>query len=373
MNQGAVVNLILGITIALLPLCNRVTVVDFSRTGKDNLLVIIFSFLCFLLNNKERKLERSFYVALIYGLFCLAFNHWHLASFNVIMQSFYIGIGLIFFATYYERHSKDGLHYILNGMAIGCIIQAVLVVSNKLGFNLWAHLVGLFNDDIQRVARPNIKGIGSLGNSNLLASYLALTIPALFRGGWVCFLPLSIAALFMGESIMGTLSLLAGVLYYLNLKYNLIQKPWVYLGAMVCMFLAPVIGVRGMDTNRFQGWKLMLEQVDFWHFLFGKGPGWFSDHGIVLKSGEIMTQEHNSFLTAFNMFGIVGIILVLPLFIKFIQTSDKSLIFPAILFTAFINSYGHFTLHQSTVAIIIIVAAAICLAEGRDHVVNMER
>lgn len=373
MNQGAIANLIIGATIALLPLVNRVSVVDFARTGKDNLLVIIFAFLCFLLGDTKRKIDSSFYLALVYGLICLAFNHWNIISINVIMQSFYVGVGLIFFTTYHERHSGDGQHFILNGMALGCIIQVILVIASKLGFNLWAHLVGVFNDDINTQADPLREGLGSLGNPNLLASYIALTVPALFRKGWNYFVPFAVLTLLFSESAMGVISCLAGVAYLFNLKNKLIKKSYLYLGSAFFMVLAFFTGANGMDSKRFFGWSEMFKRVDAWHFLFGKGPGWFADNGVKLTVHELMTQEHNAYLSIFNMFGIIGILLLLPLFFKYLKTPDRSFIFPTILFTAFVNSYGHFTLHQSTVAIIIIVTAGICLAEGNNYVVNLER
>jgi len=369
--MGPLVNLLIGITIALLPLFIKVGSVDITRTSRDNLLVIIFGVLCFFLPKKERQLGYFTYVALAYGLFCLVFNQWNAASTVVMFQVFYVAIGFVFFASYYEKHSIEGRDHILNGMAIGCLIQCVIIFFAVIDIPLYYKFISIFYSSIKWNGTVS-QGVGSLGNSNLLASYVSLTALAMFRKKWAWFLPLPLIALFVAHSMMGIAAFIAGSLYFLNLKFNLIKKSWIYIGTIAAMVTVYFTGLNGMDTQRFYGWSENFRRVDLNHFLFGKGPGWFGTHGVFLNPGELMTQEHNAFLTAFNMFGIVGIILLVPMFLKLINSKDQSFIFPSVVFAAFVNSYGHFTLHQSTVAIIIIVALAICLAEKDSNVVNVE-
>ncbi len=116
MKRGALVNLLIGITIAILPLYVRVAALDFNRIYKSNLLVVIFSLFGFILPAPSRKLSFSMWASLIYGLFLLIANQWNVLSLNVMFQIFYISSGMIFFAQYYEKHDSDSTHFILKGM-----------------------------------------------------------------------------------------------------------------------------------------------------------------------------------------------------------------------------------------------------------------
>jgi hypothetical protein len=370
--MGAMVNLLIGITIALLPLYRKVAGHDFTRTSMNNLLVIIFGVLCFLMPKKERHLPLLLYVAMAYGLFTIVYNQWEPTSIVVMLQTFYVASGILFFANFYERYSEIGTKFILDGMAIGCLIQCFIVLMNYVDIHIYFEFLKLFYSNLNYVGSAPI-GIGSLGNSNLLASYVAITSIALCRKKWRFFLPFPVCALIIANSMMGYATFLCGAIYFVLSHSIYFKKSWAYFAAAVAMITVYFTGIHGMDSYRFKAWGTLFEMVDLPHFLFGKGPGWFYQHGIVISHHEIMMQEHNAFLSAFNMFGIIGIALLIPSFLRYLTLKDSNKIFPAILFAAFINSYGHFTLHQSTVAIIIIVTASICLAEGRNNVINMDR
>lgn len=370
--MGAISNLAIGIIIALLPLFTKLSRGDFGRVSKDNLLVVLMALICFLLPARKRTLPIFLYIALGYGLFSLFINQYEPAAFVVMLQTFYIGVGALFFASYYEKHTEDGKDFILNGMSVGCLIQCAIVFCNELDFFVYFEAVKLFNPE----ANPldiGFPGIGSLGNPNLLSAYVSLTAVSMFRERWWVFLPFPIIALIISNSLMGYFSLAAGAFYFINLNFNFIKKQYVYLMAIFGMILPFFTGLNGHDSKRLIAWKINLNLVDLSHFIFGKGPGWFYGHGIPVSRIEILVQEHNEFLSLFNLFGIIGIGLLVPTFIKFIRTPDRSMIFPSILFAGFINSYGHFSLHQSTTAIILIVTCAICLAEGNEYVFNLER
>jgi hypothetical protein len=371
--MGSMVDLIIGYVIALLPLyLKTVKEGDFSITSKTNLLVLIFGVLCFLLPKKERSLTSSMYLALGYGLLTIALNQWTPISINVQFQTFYIAFGIMFFAFYYERHSRAGQEFILNGMAAGCIIQSIIVLAAYFGFDIYLLFLQTFKDSIQSNG-PAVRGIGSLANQNILAAYIAMTSIALFRKKWIYALPLALFALLESKSDMGLASFIAGLAYFINLKFNLLKKNWPYCLSLIAMFAVYITGVNGLDSQRFEAWGAMFKLVTLKHFFIGMGPGWFADTGIILNSRETMRQEHNEFISIFNMFGIIGIGAASAIFWDFLKIKDKSKIFPSILFAAFVNAYGHFSLHHASSVIIIIVTACICLAQKEENVVNLER
>lgn len=366
------VNSIIGLVIALLPLYTKIEGVDVSRISKDNLLVVILGLLCFMLSTKRRSLPASLMIGLVYALSILVFNQWNSLSVIVMLQMFYLTAGIVFFACFYERHSDDNMDNILNGMAIGCIIQSLIVMVSAFGFPIYFNFVSIFIKDLDDTNIGSL-GIGSLGNSNLLASYVALTAISLFRRKWAYLIPLPIITLLIADSMMGYASLLAGSAFFLNQKFNLIHKAWLYILSSTAMVTVFFTGAGGQDHNRFHTWTEIFKRVDIGHFLVGKGPGWFFAHGVPLSTGEYMAQEHNEFLAAFNIFGVIGLILLIPSLICLATKNDHNKHFAAIVFAAFCNAYGHFNLHQSTTAIIIIVALAACLAERDRHVYGMER
>lgn len=287
-------------------------------------------------------------------------------------QTFYIAVGLMFFACFYERFVFHKLDHILNGMAVGCVIQSIIVICTHFGFPVYFEALVLLDGSIEKVGE-SIDGLGSLGNSNLLAAYVSLTLISLFRKKWFYFLPLPLLALFYAHSVMGYATAFAAVFYFINSKHKLIKKHLLYLASSISMIAAYLHGVWGEDSKRFYIWSENFKKVDLSHFVFGRGPGWYSDHGILIPGYRIATQEHNEFIALFNFFGIIGAAIFVGVFAKFLFSRDVNKYFASILFAGFCNSYGHFVLHQSTTALILIVSAAICLAERGEYVVKLER
>lgn len=366
MRRGAIVNLIIGATIALLPLFNRVATVDFSRTAKDNLLMAILGLLCVIMPEKKRSLPLYAWVVFIIALFFLVFNQYNVISINVMYQSFTVMAGMFFAVRFYECYDGKTKHYILNGMCIGALIQSFIIFLSALGFDPYIWVFGSLYEGAVIVGPSSFpvgKSIGSLGNTNLAAAYLALTSMAFVRGKWNYFLPIAILALTFTNSAMGVGSFVAGAVYYLN-RERVFSKLKIYLLASISMIGLFFIGAGGADSGRFESWAKIFKAVTLKHFLIGMGPGWFPDMRLMYN-GTHMVQEHNEYLALFNIFGIMGVILVIPFFLSYLKLKDTCRIFPAVLFIAFCNSYGHFSLHQSTTAIIIIVTIVICAVEGK--------
>lgn len=352
-----------------MPLYTRVAQLDFNRTSKDNLAVFIFGVLSLFLPDQKRNLPKLIWVAVIYAILSLIFNQWNVLSISVMFQAFYALAGIVFFVQFFERHDQETLSYILNGMRAGAVVQSVLVICTHFNFNLYFYLVEFFAGPMKY--EGGLGAIGSLGNTNLAGSYLALTALSFLNSKHKWALIPVLYALFLTKSYMGIGSFLAGAFYFYSLEIDFFKKWEMYAFAILAMAGLYFSGAKNGGSGRFAAWDQLFSKVDLSHFIFGKGPGWYADQRFSLLDNTFMIQEHNSFLTAFNFFGIIIFIILLPLFIKFLQQEDKHKTFSAILFAAFCNSFGHFTLHQSTVAIIVIVSAAICTGESNG--IDLER
>jgi len=249
--------------------------------------------------------------------------------------------------------------------------------------------------------------VGSLGNMNILGSYLAISSMALLRGNWKYFIVLPMAGILASGSLMGICSFIGGAGYYFNNEYNFVSKKTLYTGAVVFMALFWIGGGFKLDSGRIAIWNRSLKSTRGIHLILGDGPGRFADKRIIttgfndvaLETGffaivafndflagkefpkeapifgdgaNMAIQEHNEYLALFNVFGIPGLILLFFLFKNFLNAPDFG-VWPVMLFASFLNSYGHFSLHQSTTAILIVITACVCMAKGNKDVIYVER
>jgi len=368
MGRG-VFSALIGLMIALLPFYNRFAVVDFSRTSKDNLALIFFIASAAFLGVNNRKVSLAIKVTALYLFAVTALNHHNLISVNVIIHSFYIVGGLLFFLSCYKSLLIEDSKPILTGMAFGAIVQSLLVMGDMAGMAPFTKAMLFFRSDLG--ATNIIKHpMGSLGNSNLVSSYIALTSMAflLLKRKW--FLVIPAIALYLTDSEMGQAAFVGGLAYYyLSTKTKLV---WImYPLSAAGMIATYLIGVGGRDHGRFGVWEEVVKRL--WingDLLLGAGPGWFADQKIFSSETEMAVQEHSEFIAALDNFGLIGIILILT---PFILKKGRFGPWGVVLFVGYLNMFGHFNLHQSTTAIIILVSMAMCLNYEVENVGNMER
>lgn len=376
-------NTILGIAIALLPLYIRLANIDTNRPSKDLLFLTILSLLMVITAPPTRYLRPYFKQVMAVLILLTVFNVERVFSPNVISQMVYLFFGLSFFVSYYESFRYETVQDIFDGMIVGALIQAVLGMGGYFGHEWYFQGLAWMKPNIyysvamerwtidpsaaiswksSGAGLPNT--VGSLGNNNLLACYLCLTIPAFLsrkKIQWLALIP--IAALIISQSFMGIGSFLAGVVYYVNIKRKIMTSKLLYLGAITGMLLLPLLPLH-IDSGRFRVWGRLLREASLSHWIIGRGPGWFADQMMAVDADNYLAQEHNSFLTLFNAFGLVGFLLLAPIFLRYIRVEHREPIAPTILFIAFCNSYGHFNLYQSTAMIIILPVLAICIAKS---------
>lgn len=367
---GSVTNLFLGLLVALLPLFNRFAQYDFSRTSKDNLFAISLIAIMFFLPRKKRHLGIITKLVAFFLFLLIAFNHWYVLSINVMIQTFYITSGLFFILSYAESADEDK-GFIIKGVIFGSIIQSVMAVIDSFGIPSYAVAVTTFMPQVKTsYTGGNI--IGSLGNPNILACYVALSIPFFFAykwSKWLLWLPLT--AIYLADSDISTFALLGGVGYYINHRYKIIKTSWLYILSTIPMILLYFLGMGGMDSGRLPTWQKNIDRLIESPFL-GYGPGWFADAKLTPKSTSdvtyVLIQEHNEFLACVNTFGLVGMALIAFVFYR---CRTPPLMWGSVLYIGFLNAYGHFSLHVSTTAIILLIAGAVCLSGGKD-VINLD-
>jgi len=387
------INRILGFSIAILPLYLRVTETENNRPSKDFMFYSIATIVVIMAGRKLRSLNAYTKGILLYAVIMAAYLPDHVFSTNVMVHTISMLFGIVFFVKYFEVCDEGDIQPIYDGMMIGSIIQGTIGVGGYFGIEMYHRLMDFAEsypnvyyslakerytlDWIFRDVRATSVGggpgnvVGSLGNSNLLASYICLTLPAFLtdRTKWFKYLALiPFTALILSESYMGILALIAGAIYYLNYRLQIIHKGWLYLGAIHVMFVAPwwVAPIKHVtfDGGRFYVWKNMLTGLSLSHWIIGRGPGWYPDQRFIMEDGQTaLIQEHNSFLTIFNAYGLLGFVLLAPLFYRFIKAKDTNPVVSLVLFIAFCNAYGHFLIQQSTGMLIVIIFLCLGLKE----------
>ncbi len=381
---------LIGIIIALLPLYIRIEgSLETNRDSKDFLFLYLIIALMIFLNGSMKSKYLRYSVISFISLTLL--NQYDPFSSNVISQTIYIIAGLVFFLKYYEHDGERKLQHIYNGMIVGSLIQAIIAILGNFGYNIYPSLVYLAKcrpylyysiakgrwvleytiPELVINFKAGVKGhlnvVGSLGNYNLTASYLAITIPAFLSRRYIKYLAIiPIIALILTHSYMGVGALIVGVVYY----NKILSKIKMYLLAITGMIIFPFLNLN-LDSARFGAWFEILQDAFTYkfdksipHWIAGMGPGWFPDSHFIISKTEYFQQEHSVFMSIFNIYGLLGFALLFPIFYKFLHKEKDDRLLSTILFIIFCNSYGHFAFHQSTVMIIIIPIIALNLRES---------
>lgn len=362
-----IANIFLGISIALLPLFTRILPFDFNRDSKDYLFIVIAIVIMSSLGQIKRQVTAPMLISSIYIVFMITFNQGDPASPFTLLHTIEIAAGWFLFIRYYQCHEKEHVQYIYNGMIAGSLIQSIIAICGFFGFELYGWIISLFiNVEIISPRIGSLNMCGSLGNNNLLASYLCTCIPAYFtlKNKYLVILP--IVAVFLSSSVMGIASLLAALFYFINTKFNIISKVKLYLVSIFFMIVIPFFNIR-LDSGRFEIWRRIINSASVKNWVIGIGPGGFANWKVRSHNGITFEQEHNSYLTIFNTFGMIGIVLFCWVFYKFTRRRDSNMILSVTLFVAFCNMWGHFAINQSTFMIIIIPMAALCLGGTHEN------
>lgn len=349
-----IINFFIGLLIAILPLYLKITDFESNRASKDIIFLLFCVLLFFIMKNVRNILSKEVCIPIIYSVFMLFINQYSQSP-MVYFHTFSSIIVLLFSIKYMNSFSAKGIQYIFDGMIVGSIIQSIIGIFGYFGIELYPYILALYTDSFQ-YSVPNIgknNVLGSLGNTNTLASYLAISFPAFFtrkNTKTLCIIPL--VALGLSQSWMGICALFAGIIYFFIIKYSLVSKIKIYLVSIIAMIIIPFFNI-GIDSGRFFVWRNLFREVSFKHWIIGMGPGWFADQNFSVSASERFAQEHNSYLTIFNVFGLSIFILLIPLFYRFINKKLDPII-EVFIFIIFCNSWGHFTIQQSTVMIMII-------------------
>ena len=130
--------------------------------------------------------------------------------------------------------------------------------------------------------------------------------------------------------------------------------------AMVGVFLIVGFdGYHGISTARFGMWQDTFDWIGL--TFSGKGLGYFAANfpNYSKPNNWTFISPHNSFISLYVAFGFVGLGIGFKLLSRALKQHNR--VATSGLFTAFVLSYGVFTFHVTTLAMVALIYYTICL------------
>jgi hypothetical protein len=260
---------------------------------------------------------------------------------TMLQSTFFILAGVIFYISVY----KGGLPLTSWRNTICCVatIQACLAVLQVSGHDpvVW------FLDKFVTVGGElgPLTPVGTLGNQNFLAAFLAISLPFFYDSRWWKWVaPLIIVALLLTKTTAAIGAAIIGSFYYF------FGWEWACIGVVPAFILyALKYNNHIIDNPRFDFWLDAWRSTSHsWNtFIFGWGPG---------TTWRLDNLLHSEYVNVFFNYGAIG----LALMIGYIVSASKS---NKMLFSAFIvaciNMAGNHPLHVVPSAILILALTAL--------------
>ena len=282
-------------------------------------------------------------------------------SMAMIEAVFFIFAGLILFLSIYR--GSLSLSSWLNIICIAATAQALLAVSQTFGFDPVRLLLEKVVDVHGQMAFTT--PVGTMGNQNFLAAFLAISLPFFFRATWVdlgksrrkgscCLLrlpigwylaiPIIVYALILTKTTTAIGAAIIGSVYFF------FGWKWA-CGSVLPAFVIYAIKFNGtiLTNARIQYWLDAINSTtSSWQtFMFGWGPG------ITWKSGNML---HSEYINAFFNYGLIGLIIMVG-YIVSVHKMNKMLLSAFIVLC--IDMIGNHALHTVPTAVLIITIIAL--------------
>lgn len=336
----------------------------FMRIGKDTFFYFAV-IACFLFIKKRYRELPNIERWVLFGFLAFSFaNQIDFLFPSVFYQYILFGCGLLCIKLMYESTNKDFGKSILTCLFYCSIAHSVWAFFSYYGirpYRIYAEILGGV------AVTTQLEGYvpGALNQPNMSAAYLALCLPAfLVSRKRLYWLPVPLGAMFVFDSVLPIFTAIAVFCFYFYSKVLSNN----YIPYMIASFLMVAFfftGINGMDNLRFAIWENAFKFSND-PLIFGNGLGWFADtfHLATPSWLRHARQEHNEFISLYFAFGVAGIVGLVTLLARAVKKADP--IYGAGLFAVFINCYGNFLFHLSTLALLGIFYYTQCLKSSQE-------
>ena len=231
--------------------------------------------------------------------------------------------------------------------ALCCVglAQCVLVGLQLIGIDLFMSSYNLFTYIPCQSRLSEAAPVGSLGNPNFVAAYMAICAPFFLRGKWRWALIPLLAAILACRTSTAVLALVCGmaVFFYDRKHIRLYFLAVVAMLSGAALFLA-MDWVSVFNSQRWYFWMIGTEFIirNWTAFLFGNGLG--------AKTG-LDFPLHNDWMQLWFHVGAVGVFLAAWWMVAMLRTRDR--ILKAAVLIAGINAIGNYPFHLAPSAVLI--------------------
>jgi len=312
------------------------------HTGFTILILMVISSLV-----KEKALKYLCYYATFWAMFVMiakVTGHLH-KSYAVTAngRTVFIALGMIVYVV--VAHSKESKHIFFNLICVAAMLQSIIGVMQLLGYDPFFSFLSCFVGT--RYELPAGWPVGSLGNNNFFAGYLAISLPFFFRKRiLVCagFIPLIIFLIINSNTSGAVIAVCIGMGIFFK------KTRW-----LAILFIVGVLYALFFDNNgdtgtmviygRFWIWKKALSSI-FSHpimMLIGHGP--------QAKTGFAFPY-HNEYLQLWFNYGAVSVCLWAYYLIG-IKNTDRNLYAGFIIASAF--AFTSYPMHLAPSAFLIFI------------------
>lgn len=323
---------------------------------------------------REKSIRYFCYYCALYGiviqfLYMLQIKS-ILDSRNAIAATHYIIIGMAFYVSVIKSGiSKEKIYNII---CISAMLQVILGLLQAQGIDPYFYSLQLFFTASHKLD-PNVV-IGTLGNPNFIAAYIAISLPFFFRKPWVWFTPFIIWQLWTLNTSGAVYAALSGsAVYFTPIKLN---KKTVFLNnfsrrygpSILAIIIGVIYTIHGEKTegvvsgfflgkdelgkiafveprSRWEYWLNTLERVfrHWYTILIGYGPG---------AKTAFRFPIHNEWLEYWYQFGLPAIGAGCAFIIG--MRKQNKILFAALIVAA-VNCLANYPLHLAPSAMLILI------------------
>lgn len=365
-------NWLIGCMIAFLPLYIRISSINIDRTSKINALLCFIPSIILFFNKKSRNVNSI----LKYAFFALAthvtFYQFEPASIVGFYQVISICLGMFFLISYHEHYNKNNNEVLLNFIMLGASVQAILAIGQQMDIDLYLNLIVHFVDKV-KVSGSYIAGhkaiFGSLGNPNVLGAYLALCLPVFFRNSFTLYLAIPVTvAIYLSGSLIPMAAAILSIAYYFTKEFK--NKDLVFLIGYPVLFYSFCFLLPDKTSDRMEIWNYFAKTSSWFSVIFGHSTSWFSLNVMKLRTG-VVDNWHNEFISAFSIFGIGAIAVIVYILKLFVNNNKKNKVFASMVMSGSVLCHGSFPMHIAPTSLLILIALAHSI-KG-EYGINLDR
>ena len=277
----------------------------------------------------------------------------------------YASLGILMFVilgmllVYAVMISKKDSEFFFNAICILSISQmAIALVQSFFGYDPYTEILNLVVATQNRLTPTT--PMGTMGNNNFMAGYLAMSFPFFLRKKWVYALPILVLTIYLCKTSTAIAAFGCAAAYYL---WGIKKYRWYLAGAAFCFSVGYVLVTEGgigqtlLQNDRWLFWRHATEQItsDWWSVLFGKGLGGNTGFPFPLHNEWVQTTFH---------LGLVGIGIVVWFFAT-IRTGNRLLV--ASVIAIMVECLGSHPMHLVPSAILILCVLALAARDGLER------